>query len=53
MSVVGHVVQFVVNGNVVFWGTAKYVTADGWVGIEDQYGRVDEAPVALVEVDPT
>lgn len=42
------VVKYVVNGAVVFQGVAEYVTSDGWVGIRQADGRLDEAPLRLV-----
>lgn len=50
---VGWVVQYVVNGIVSFWGVAEYVTKDGWVGIRQADGGLDEAPIKLVRYDPT
>lgn len=50
--VLGAVVQYVLDGQVVFGGICEYVTADGWVGIRCGR-RIDEAPAARVEIDPT
>jgi hypothetical protein len=49
----GLVVAYVVDGAPVFFGTPAYVTPDGWVGIRQVDGIINEAPIALVEVDPT
>lgn len=48
----GDVVQFVVNGKIMFFGKAEYIT-HGWVGIRQPSGRIDEAPISHVEIDPT
>jgi hypothetical protein len=41
-----------VDGTVVFGGICEYVTADGWVGIRQPDGRLDEAPAAGVIFGP-
>ena len=46
-------VQYVAGGRVSFWGVAEYVTADGWVGIRQVGGRLDEAPLSNVQLDFT
>lgn len=50
---IGAVVMYVVNGVVGFWGIAEYVTKDGWIGIRQADGGLDEAPAHLVQYDPT
>jgi hypothetical protein len=50
-SLVGKIVRYVVGGAVVFFGTCEYMS-DGWVGIRQWDGRLDEAPVALVSEEP-
>ena len=49
---IGHVVQYMVDGEIVFWGVAEYV-AGNWVGIRQVDGRLDEAPASHVVPDPT
>lgn len=51
-NLVGHAVQFVIGNRVVLWGIAEYLR-DGWVGIRQVDGRLDEAPLDHVEVDAT
>jgi hypothetical protein len=49
------VVTYQIDGAPVFFGIAEHLTADGWIGIRQPHegGRLDEAPVARVEFDPT
>lgn len=52
-ALVGRTVMYRVDGVTVFWGQAEYLTRDGWFGIRQHGGRLDEAPVALCMADPT
>lgn len=52
-NMIGHVVQYVLNNELVFWGIAEYATVDGWVGIRQFDGSLDEAQVKFVIADPT
>jgi hypothetical protein len=46
----GKQVVYSVRGVLMWHGTAEYVTLDGWVGIRQSNGRIDEAPIGNVEV---
>jgi hypothetical protein len=35
---------YIVNGLIVFSGVPAYVTKDGWIGIRQADGQVEEAP---------
>lgn len=48
---IGAYVQYVIDGEPVFGGICEYIK-DGWVGIRNN-GRLDEAPIHMVEIDPT
>ncbi len=50
-NLVDHEVQYVVDGEAVFWGRCEYIDG-GWVGIRQSDGRLDEAPAHLVVPDP-
>lgn len=44
----GQAVSYVLNGKVVFSGVVEYQTADGWTGIRQETGRLDEAQTRYV-----
>lgn len=50
---VGHLVRYWLGGTLVFWGLAEYLTADGWFGIRQPGGCLDEAPADKCDLDPT
>lgn len=50
-SLIGHLVAYRLNGVTVLWGRAEYLTADGWVGVRQVGGRLDECPADLVVAD--
>jgi hypothetical protein len=52
-TLIGHLVLYRYEGLTLFWGIAEYLTPDGWFGIRQAGGRLDEAPAALCEPDPT
>ncbi|WP_428262895.1 hypothetical protein [Haliangium sp.] len=51
----GELVQYEVNGDIVFFGILEHITEDGWAGIRQPHdgNRLDEAPADLVKVDPS
>lgn len=48
----GERVVYEPQGQPAWSGTVAYVTEDGWVGIEDQTGRIDEVRGDLVRPEP-
>lgn len=50
-ELIGAVVQTNLGGG--FFGIAEYLTADGWFGIRQPGGRLDECKAEWCEVDPT
>jgi hypothetical protein len=52
-SLIGCLVLYRYEGLTIFWGIAEYLTPDGWFGIRQAGGRLDEAPASLCEPDPT
>lgn len=48
---VGQQVVYVLDGVIVFCGIVEYTTADGWYGIRQADGRLDEAPCGRVQID--
>jgi hypothetical protein len=49
---IGRAVVVVVEGQVEERGIAEHVTADGWVGLRQADGRLDEFPGWSIEIVP-
>lgn len=53
MTLTGSLVVVEIGGVEVCFGVAEYLTADGWYGVRQPGGRLDEFAAELCRPDPT